>query len=125
VKTVYTVFVDAQDSRGFAQRPRLRLDSGNEYPDGRQAQLGVLLIHIENMQKGFEDLRSVSIELNGARHEGQYRVMGRTVIVYFRSEIKSGDYGMDRPEVVARWILSDLARRLEGKGRRSTRRWGR
>jgi hypothetical protein len=75
------------------------------------------------MEKGFEDLRPVSIELNGVRHDGQYRVMGRTVIVYFRSEIKSGDSGMDRPEVVARWILSDLARRLEGKGRRSARRW--
>jgi hypothetical protein len=100
-------------------------DSGNEFPDGRQSPLGILHIHIENMEKGFEDLRPVSIELNGVRHDGQYRVMGRTVIVYFRSEIKSGDSGMDRPEVVARWILSDLARRLEGKGRKSVKRWGR
>jgi hypothetical protein len=77
------------------------------------------------MENGFEDLRPVSIELNGVRHDGHYRVMGHTVIVYFRSEIKSGDFGMDRPEAVARWILSDLARRLEGKGRKSVRRWGR
>ncbi len=125
MKTVYTVFDGAQDSHGFAPLSRLRLNSGNEYPGGRQTPLGILLIYIENMEKGFEDLRPVSIELNGARHEGQYRVMGGTVIVYFKNEIKSGDYGMDRPEAVARWILSDVARRLEGKGRKSTKRWGR
>jgi len=35
------------------------------------------------------------------------------------SEIKFAEYGMNRPEVVAKWLLTDLSRRVEAKKRKS------
>ena len=42
-------------------------------------------------------------------------VVAGSVIVYFESEIKFARYGMNRPEVVARWLLSDLCRKVEAQ----------
>ncbi|EUC21589.1 hypothetical protein [Paraburkholderia hospita] len=58
-------------------------------------------------------------ELNGSRYRGRYRVMAGTVIVYYENEIKFAGYGMTAPEVVAKWLLSDLSRRVEERKRKS------
>jgi hypothetical protein len=55
-----------------------------------------------------ETTREIEIELNGLRYRGRYRVMAGTVIVYFETEIKFAEYGMNMPEVVAKWLLTDL-----------------
>ncbi|KAE8759030.1 hypothetical protein FSO04_15730 [Paraburkholderia madseniana] len=66
-----------------------------------------------------ETTREIEIELNGSRYRGRYRVMSDTVIVYYENEIKFADCGMNGPEVVAKWLLTDLTRRLEAKKRKS------
>jgi hypothetical protein len=50
------------------------------------------------METSCGDLTTVEIELNGVRVRGRYRVMGKTVVVYFDEKIKFVDYGMDSPE---------------------------
>jgi len=67
------------------------------------------------MDSSYETTKEVEIELSGLR----YRVMSGTVIVYDENEIKFADYGMNGPEVVAKWLLTDLSRRIEGKKRKS------
>lgn len=59
----------------------------------------------------YEELRSLSIEIDGQSFSGTYRVMGGSVIVYRGSEIKFASYGTDRPALVAGWLLKDLCRR--------------
>lgn len=71
------------------------------------------------MADSYETTREIEIELNGSRYRGRYRVMSGTVIVYYENEIKFADYGMNGPEVVAKWLLTDLSRRLEAKKRKS------
>jgi hypothetical protein len=61
------------------------------------------------------ETRAIEIERNGSRYRGRYRVMGGSVIVYYESEIKYAEHGMTGPEVVAKWLLSDLSRRMERK----------
>ncbi|TDN62916.1 hypothetical protein [Paraburkholderia sp. BL10I2N1] len=73
------------------------------------------------MDASYETTREIEIELNGSRYRGRYRVMSGTVIVYYESEIKFAQYGMDRPELVARWLLTDLSRRDEIKKKKSGR----
>lgn len=73
------------------------------------------------MDASYETTREIEIELNGARYRGRYRVMSGTVIVYYESEIKFAQYGMDRPELVARWLLTDLSRRDEIKKKKTGR----
>jgi hypothetical protein len=65
-----------------------------------------------------EITKDVEVNLDGKRYTGTYRVMAGSVIVYFENEIKFAPYGMNRPEVVARWMLSDLCRRVEAKKRK-------
>jgi hypothetical protein len=72
------------------------------------------------MDAGYEATREIEIELNGSRYRGRYRVMSGTVIVYYESEIKFAQYDMNRPEVVAKWLLTDLSRRAEMKKRKSS-----
>ncbi|AME23741.1 hypothetical protein [Burkholderia sp. PAMC 26561] len=74
------------------------------------------------MSDGYDDLRYVDIELDGVRYEGRFRVSGRSVIVYYEAEIKFVDFGMHRPETVARWMLSDLVRRPRSVKKRPVRR---
>lgn len=74
------------------------------------------------MTDGYEELQSVDVELDGVRYQGRFRVVGHSVIVYFESEIKFVDYEMNRPETVARWVLSDLVRRQRSQKRRPVRR---
>ena len=51
-------------------------------------------------------------------HTGSYRVIDGTVIVYFGWDIRSAQYGMDRPETVARWLLLDICKKAEAKKRK-------
>jgi hypothetical protein len=55
------------------------------------------------------------LEREGTRVKGRYRIMGKTVIVYFEDKIKFVDYGMDSPATVAKWLLSDLWRAKTSK----------
>ncbi|SEB97468.1 hypothetical protein SAMN02787142_0655 [Burkholderia sp. WP9] len=73
------------------------------------------------MDASYETTREIEIELNGLRRQGRYRVMSGTVIVYYENEIKSADHGMNGPEVVAKWLLTDMSRRIEMKNRNSAR----
>ena len=71
------------------------------------------------MADSYETSREIEIQLNSSRYRGRYRVMSGTVIVYYENEIKFAEYGMNRPEVVAKWLLTDLAHRVEAKKRKS------
>ncbi|NPT58270.1 hypothetical protein [Paraburkholderia elongata] len=71
------------------------------------------------MADSYETTREIEIKLNGSRYRGRYRVMGGTVIVYYENEIKFADCGMTGPELVAKWLLTDLSRRVEAKKRKS------
>jgi hypothetical protein len=71
------------------------------------------------MDASYETSRKIEIEVDGSRYRGRYRVMGGTVIVYYESEIKFAEHGMNTPEVVAKWMLTDLSRRVEAKKRKS------
>jgi hypothetical protein len=62
-------------------------------------------------------LSTVEIELDGVWVRGSYRVMGKAVVVYFDEKIEFVDYGMDRPETVAKWLLSELFRAKPRKQR--------
>ena len=66
----------------------------------------------------YETTRPVEVELDGNRHIGTFRVVAGSVVVYFESEIKFAPHGMNRPEVVARWLLSDLCRKVEARKRK-------
>ncbi|MEW6342744.1 MAG: hypothetical protein AB1704_18965 [Pseudomonadota bacterium] len=66
----------------------------------------------------YETTKTVQVEVDGAMHEGRFRVMGGNVIVYFEDEIKYALYGLDRRETVARWLLSDLCRCQNAKKRK-------
>jgi hypothetical protein len=67
----------------------------------------------------YETTRPVEVDVDGNRYIGTFRVVAGSVIVYFESEIKFARHGMYRPEVVARWLLSDLSRRVEAKKRKT------
>ncbi|MEW6341237.1 MAG: hypothetical protein AB1704_11210 [Pseudomonadota bacterium] len=71
------------------------------------------------MDASYETTKEIEIELNGSHHRGRYRVMMGTVIVYYENEIKFSDFGMNAPEVVARWLLTDMSRRAESKKRKT------
>jgi hypothetical protein len=47
--------------------------------------------------------------------------MAGSVIVYLGAEIKFAPYGMNRPEVVARWLLRDLCLRIEARRHKRSR----
>jgi hypothetical protein len=68
-----------------------------------------------------ESLNSLEILSDGVRHSGTYRVMTGSVIVYYGGEIKFASFGMDRPELVAKWLLTDLVRRTESSKRKQRR----
>lgn len=65
----------------------------------------------------YESLTPIEILLDGTSYCGTYRVMTGSVIVYYKGEIKFASFGMNRPEVVAKWLLTDLARRGESSAR--------
>ena len=66
----------------------------------------------------YESLNPLEILCDGARHSGTYRVMTGSVIVNYGGEIKVASFGMDRPEVVAKWLLTDLVRRAKSSRRK-------
>jgi hypothetical protein len=55
----------------------------------------------------YETNKTVEIELDSKKYAGTFRAMSGTVIVSCKDEIKYAHYGLDRPEVVARWLLTD------------------
>ena len=71
------------------------------------------------MDASYETTKEIEVELNGSRYRGRYRVMSGTVIVYYENEIKFVDHGMNGPQVVAKWLLTDLAHHVEAKKRKS------
>ncbi|OAJ56087.1 hypothetical protein A6V36_22415 [Paraburkholderia ginsengiterrae] len=54
------------------------------------------------------------------KYTGMFRVIGGSVIVYYKDEIKFASHGMNLPDVVARWLLTDVCRKLQRKGRKAT-----
>lgn len=66
----------------------------------------------------YESLNPLEVFFDGARHSGSYRVMAGSVIVNYDGEIKVASFGMDRPEVVAKWLLTDLVRRAKSSRRK-------
>jgi hypothetical protein len=66
----------------------------------------------------YDELRPLSIDLDGRTFAGTYRVMTGSVIVYRGSEVKFASYGRDRPELIAQWLLKDLCRRELSKERK-------
>ncbi|TCG03521.1 hypothetical protein BZM27_47850 [Paraburkholderia steynii] len=70
----------------------------------------------------YEKRRPVEVEINGKKYVGSYRVMAGSVIAYFDGEIRSAPHDIQRPEVVARWLLSDSCKKVEAiKRNRSNR----
>jgi hypothetical protein len=69
----------------------------------------------------YDELHSLSIELDVHAFAGTYRVMSGSVIVYRDSEIKSASYGIDRPALVTGWLLKDLCRRKLSRESKRTR----
>ncbi|MFX1763530.1 hypothetical protein PWP93_13155 [Paraburkholderia sp. A1RI-2L] len=68
--------------------------------------------------QAYEALNPVETIVDGTRHSGTYRVMTGSVIVYYDGEVKFASVGMDRPELVAKWLLTDLVRRAESSRRK-------
>ena len=66
---------------------------------------------VNSVTAEYEELHSLSIELDGQSFSGTYRVMSGSVIVYRGSEIKFATYGTNRPALIAGWLLKDLCRR--------------
>jgi hypothetical protein len=66
----------------------------------------------------YDERRPLAITVAGITHTGSYRVIDGTVIVYFGWDIRSAQYGMDRPETVARWLLLDICKKAEAKKRK-------
>ncbi|WP_321959727.1 hypothetical protein [Paraburkholderia sp. J69-1] len=66
----------------------------------------------------YETTHSLRVELDGVSYSGSYRVMTGSVIVYFENEIKFAPYGKNRPEQIARWLLTDLCRKAESRKRK-------
>ncbi|SIT41642.1 hypothetical protein BN2476_300107 [Paraburkholderia piptadeniae] len=70
---------------------------------------------VTNTNADYEKTADIQVAIDGVMHEGRFRVMSGSVIVYYGSEIKFAPCGMDRPETVARWLLSDLCRKVDAK----------
>jgi len=70
----------------------------------------------------YETTHPLSVELDGVNYAGSYRVMAGSVIVYFENEIKFAQYGTNRPEIIARWLLTDLCRKGESRKRKAGKR---
>jgi hypothetical protein len=70
----------------------------------------------------YETTRPLNVELDGVNYTGAYRVMAGSVIVYFENEIKFASYGTNRPEIIARWVLTDLCRKSDSRKRKTARR---
>jgi hypothetical protein len=62
-----------------------------------------------------ETSKPVQVDVDGVTREGRFRVVSGDVIVYFENEFKFAQHELHRPEVVARWLLSDLCRRVEAR----------
>jgi len=72
------------------------------------------------MSIGYETTRPVEVEIDGVRHAGTYRVIAGSVIVYWRNEVKFAAYGTTSPERRAKWLLTDVCRRVKATKHGST-----
>lgn len=107
---------------------RICLETPRNYiidADHSDRYLGIFIPDRSNVSDyEYETTRPIEVELEGATYRGTFRVMSGSVIVYYEGEIKFASFGMDRPETVARWLLSDLCRKFELKKRKANRRSG-
>ncbi|NML30965.1 hypothetical protein [Paraburkholderia antibiotica] len=69
----------------------------------------------------YETTHALSVELDGVNYAGTYRVMTGTVIVHFENETRFAPYAPNRPETVARWLLTDLCRKVESRRRKAAK----
>ncbi|WP_091996771.1 hypothetical protein [Paraburkholderia lycopersici] len=69
----------------------------------------------------YETTHPLNVELDGVNYAGAYRVMSGSVIVYFENEIKFAQYGTHRPEIIARWLLTDLCRKADSRKRKAVK----
>ncbi|MBC8728023.1 hypothetical protein OKW38_003061 [Paraburkholderia sp. MM5496-R1] len=69
----------------------------------------------------YETTHALSVELDGVNYAGTYRVMTGTVVVHFANESKFASYAPNRPETVARWLLTDLCRKAESRRRKAAK----
>ncbi|WP_322045429.1 hypothetical protein [Paraburkholderia sp. J67] len=69
----------------------------------------------------YETTHPLHVDVDGVSYTGTYRVMTGSVIVYFENEIKFATFGANRPEVIARWLLTDLCRKAESRKRKAVR----
>ncbi|NLP60523.1 hypothetical protein [Paraburkholderia sacchari] len=67
------------------------------------------------MNADYQETKNVQVTVDGVVREGRFRVTSGSVIVYYESEIKFAPHGMNRPEAVARWLLSDLCRKADAR----------
>jgi hypothetical protein len=57
-----------------------------------------------------ESLPAVSVDFEGRRLDGHYRVAGASVIAYYADQVKSADLDQTVPaDRVAQWLLKDMA----------------
>jgi hypothetical protein len=61
------------------------------------------------------------VQLDGVNYVGTYRVMTGSVVVHFENETKFALYAPNRPETVARWLLTDLCRKVESRTRKAAK----
>jgi hypothetical protein len=60
-------------------------------------------------------LSPIRVELDGHAFEGVFKTLSGTVVVYFEGGVKYAALGADRPEIVARWLLTDLCTARRGR----------
>ena len=58
-------------------------------------------------------LNTIEVLVDGAAHIGTYRVVTGSVIDHYGAEVKFASIGMDRPDPLAKWLLTDLDSRAE------------
>ncbi|SOE52990.1 hypothetical protein SAMN05446635_0478 [Burkholderia sp. OK233] len=54
--------------------------------------------------------KELTVELDGETFSRRYRVLGKTVVVYYLDATKYANSGPTLPEIFARWMLKDLVR---------------
>ncbi|WP_224005600.1 MULTISPECIES: hypothetical protein [Paraburkholderia] len=70
----------------------------------------------------YEISHAMSVNVDGVDYTGRWRVMTGSVIVYFANEIKFAPHGANRPEQIARWLLTDLCKKIESRKRKGIKR---
>lgn len=69
----------------------------------------------------YETRSQLAVAVDGETYVGSYRVINRSVVVYYGEQLKFATYEMNSPITVAGWLLVDMVRRsvASTKGARS------